>query len=126
MDKFMPGALTIVLELKSKNPALNKIKGQTGIGLRYPDHSMAQSLVEALGKPITATSANLSSKPNNYSVAEVKKQFAKSKLKPDFYLDGGKLPKIKPSTVVAVAKNQVKILRTGPISEKQIKRALKM
>ena len=66
-------------------------------------------------------SANLTFQTNCYSIPEVKKQFAKSSLKPDFYLDGGKLPKTKPSTVVSLIKG-VKILRVGPISEKQIKK----
>lgn len=125
MNKFLPGPLTIVVKLKSKNPALRKIKGKTGIGLRLPDNKTAQTLCGAFGLPVTATSANLSGYPNTYSVAEVRSQFRKSKLKPDFYLDGGRLPKVLPSTIVSVAQNNVKILREGPITEKQIKQAIK-
>jgi L-threonylcarbamoyladenylate synthase len=124
MNRFLPGPLTIVAKLKSRNRGLNKIKGTTGIGLRLPDNSTAQALCEAFGKPITTTSANLSGLPSTYSIAAVKKQFAKSKLKPDFYLDGGRLKKIKPSTIVSVVNNNVTILREGPISEKEIKKAV--
>ena len=125
MNKFLPGALTLVAPLKSRSKALNRIAGPEGLGLRYPDNALAQSLVEALGRPITTTSANISGQPPTYSVAEAKKQFEQSPRRPDYYLDGGSLKKIKPSTVVVIANNNVKILREGPISEKQIKQALK-
>lgn len=123
--KFWPGPLTIVLPLKSKGKSWKLLSGGTNtIGIRYPDHPMAQALVEAFAKPITTTSANLAGKDNTYSVFQVQKQFGNSKLKPDFYLDGGKLKKIKPSTVVKLNGN-VTILREGPISKKQIDSLLK-
>jgi L-threonylcarbamoyladenylate synthase len=126
IDRFWPGPLTIVVPLKERGGSWKKLSAGTGtIGIRYPDNETAQMLVEAFGKPITTTSANMSGQPTTYSVAEVKKQFAKSKLKPDFYIDGGKLKKIAPSTIVAVTNNNVTILREGPISEKEIKKALK-
>jgi len=126
MNKFLPGPLTIVLPIKAHGVSWKKLSAGTGtLGIRYPDHSVAQMLVEMFGKPITTTSANVSGLPNTYSVAEVKRQFAKSKLNPDYYLDGGKLKKIMPSTLVSVVNNNVTIIRQGPISEKQIKNALK-
>jgi L-threonylcarbamoyladenylate synthase len=125
MNHFLPGPLTLVVKLRSKNKALNKIKGKTGIGLRFPNHPVSISLAETLGKPITTTSANVSGRNTTYSVSEVKKQFAKGKFKPDFYIDGGKLKKIAPSTIVAVTNNNVTILREGPITENEIKKALK-
>jgi L-threonylcarbamoyladenylate synthase len=125
MNKFLPGPLTVIAKLKSKNKALNKIKGSTGIGLRFPKDQIALKLAQDLAKPITATSANISGSANTYSITEVKKQFAKSKYKPDFYLDSGRLKKVKPSTIVSVVGNNARILREGPISETEIKRALK-
>jgi L-threonylcarbamoyladenylate synthase len=124
MNQFLPGPLTIVLKLKSKNPALKKISGSTGLGIRWPDHQISQQIAIQFGKPITTTSANASGMPNCYSVADVKKQFAKSKLKPDLYLDGGKLGTQKPSTLVEFKNHKLKILRQGPITEKQLLKAL--
>ncbi len=124
MDKFWPGPLTIVLPLKAKGKSWRKLSaGTKTLGIRNPKNSITQAL-GLLKKPITTTSANLSDKPNTYSVAEVKKQFAKASIKPDFYLDGGKLKQRKPSTIVLVEKNRVKILRVGPITERQIKNVL--
>jgi len=122
MVKFMPGPLTLVLPLRSKLPSFKMLSaGTKTLGIRLPNHKIALGLVKKFGKPITTTSANLSGGGNTYSVAEAKKQFAAQRNKPDFYLDGGKLKKVKPSTVALVSSNHVKILRTGPISEKQIK-----
>ena len=124
MNKFLPGPLTLVLPLKAKGKSWQKLSAATKtMGVRLPKHKIAMQLVESLGKPITTTSANLSSLPNTYSIPEVKKQFAAAKFKPDFYLDGGKLPKTLPSTVVLLTRG-VKILRAGPISETKIKNAL--
>ena len=145
VKQFWPGPLTIVLSLKAKGQSWKMLSAGTGtLGIRYPDNSTAQALVEALKKPITTTSANISGQPNTYSVAQIKKQFAKSKLKPDFYLDGGKLKNTKLSTVVMInptpdpsprkgrgvlsrrkSSGRVTILRSGPVTEKQIKAILK-
>ncbi|MBI4363534.1 MAG: threonylcarbamoyl-AMP synthase [Candidatus Doudnabacteria bacterium] len=123
--KFWPGPLTVVLPLKGRGKSWQILSaGTKTIGIRYPANLMAQALVEPFKRPITTTSANIAGKPDCYSTAEVKKQFAKFKYKPDFYLDGGKLPKRPPSTVVSLV-GHVKILRQGPISEKEIKKALR-
>ena len=125
IDKFMPGPITLVLPLKAKAKSFKMLSaGTKSLGIRQPDNKTALNLVKRFGRPITTTSANISGQPNCYSVAEVEKQFKNSKIQPDFYLDGGKLAKNKPSTVLSLIKN-VKILRVGPISEKQIKQVLK-
>jgi L-threonylcarbamoyladenylate synthase len=124
IEKLMPGGITIVLPLIAKGKSWKILSsGTRTIGVRLPNHKLALGLARALGKPITTTSANIAGEPNCYSVPEVKKQFAKAKIKPDFYLDGGKLKKTLPSTVVSLIKG-VKILRQGPISETKIKNAL--
>jgi L-threonylcarbamoyladenylate synthase len=125
MNKFLPGPLTIVLPLVAKGKSWMKLSaGTKTMGIRYPNHPTPQALVELLKKPITTTSANVSGQGNCYSVEEVQKQFAKQKLQPDFYLDGGKLKKTKPSTVVSVLKD-VTILRPGPITEAEIKKVVR-
>jgi L-threonylcarbamoyladenylate synthase len=125
MKKFWPGPLTIILPLRAKGKSWQMLSAGMGtLGVRSPDNLIAQMLYKALGRPITTTSANVSGKPNCYAVSAVKRQFAKSKQKPDYYLDGGQLRFNRPSTVVSTI-NHVKILREGPISLKQINQALK-
>jgi len=126
MNKFWPGPLTIVLPLKAKGKSWQMLSANSGtIGIRYPANQTVHELVELLGRPITTTSANLSGHNDCYSINEVEQQFAKSSRQPDFYLDGGKLKRTKPSTVVLITNNHVKILRPGPVSEIQINKALK-
>ncbi|MGE5392671.1 MAG: L-threonylcarbamoyladenylate synthase [Candidatus Saccharibacteria bacterium] len=125
MASFWPGPLTLVLPLRAADPALSKIKGSRGLGFRWPDHPIAQALARKLKKPVTATSANVSGRPDAYSVGEVLRQFRGRRLKPDFYLDGGVLKKVIPSTIVYLDRNRVTILRKGPVSERAIKKTLR-
>lgn len=124
MNRFLPGPLTLVLPLKARGESWQMLSAKTKtLGVRLPNHRLAMQLVNGFGKPITTTSANISNMPTCYSVASVKKQFFKARIQPDYYLDGGKLPKKSPSTVVSLVKD-VKIIRLGPISETEIKKVL--
>ncbi len=126
IKRFWPGPLTLVLPLKAKGKSWQMLSAGTGtIGIRWPKHKIALELAGKLGKPITTTSANVSGKLSCYSVPEVAKQFARSVRKPDYYIDGGKLKKTKPSTVVSLDKGHVTILRLGPVSETQIQRIIR-
>lgn len=123
-DRFWPGALTLVLKIKDK-----KLKALTSgtnfIGLRMPNSNLALGLAKKLGRPITATSANLSGQPDSYSALMIIKQFQKQKHQPDIVINAGRLPKTKPSTVVKVVGKQLEILRKGPIKVFTILAALK-
>lgn len=125
IEAFMPGPMTLVLPLRAKGKSWDMLSADTKtLGIRRPNNKMALDLALLFGKPITTTSANVSGRPNCYSAQEIKKQFAKSKLKPDFYLNGGRLRPTQPSTVVLLTGKYAKILRHGSISETEIKREL--
>lgn len=122
--KFWPGPLTLVLKVKDKK--LNALTSGTNfIGLRMPNSNLALGLAKKLGRPITATSANLSGQPDSYSATTIIEQFQKQKFQPDIVINAGRLPKTKPSTVVKVDGKQLEILRKGPIKFHQILLALK-
>lgn len=129
--KFLPGPLTLVLELRAKGVGLRKLSAGTGfLGVRMPKNQIALDLVKLLKNPITTTSANpsfhLSGGFDSYSAEDVLKQFTNKKHKPDIVLNAGKLFKHKPSTLVKIDGNKIEILRKGPISEKEIKKIIKM
>ncbi|MCL5435599.1 MAG: L-threonylcarbamoyladenylate synthase [Patescibacteria group bacterium] len=136
--KFLPGALTLVLPLKynSPSPPLKLRGGRRGLwilsagtgtlGIRMPNNHVASALVKKFGRPITATSANVSGESVCYSAAAVVAQFKGRKFQTEMILDSGRLPKVKPSTIVAIKQQSVKILREGPISRKQILKNLSM
>lgn len=129
--KFLPGPLSIALPLNaksSKSLILKKLSANTGyLGFRLPKNSFALKLAKLSGGPITATSANPSSKVGGmdaYSAESVIQQFKNKKHKPDLIIDAGKLPRIKPSTFVKVDEFGLDILRAGPISAERIVKAL--
>ena len=141
--KFLPGPLTLILPLtprlaedgesrraslsrKGRGIAFGILSAGTGtIGIRMPDNKIALALVRKLGRPITATSANISTSPTAYSISQIEWQFRSEKLKPDLVLDSGKLKKIQPSTMVRLKSGKIEIIRRGPISKKQILKVLK-
>ena len=68
-NSFWPGPLTIVLPLINDFP--KEINNGSGfLGVRVPDHSFTQKIIESLGKPITGTSANISNQATPSSAAE--------------------------------------------------------
>jgi L-threonylcarbamoyladenylate synthase len=107
--RFWPGSLTLVLRKKDTGDDIQTI------ALRVSSHPIAQKIVDILGKPIVATSANLSGAVSSYTIFEVVKQFKRCAEKPDFIIDGGVLKKKAPSTIVEVIEDTVKILRQGEI-----------
>jgi L-threonylcarbamoyladenylate synthase len=118
-NAFWPGPLTLVLPVQPGFAP--ELVGPDGIGVRVSPHPIARALARGLGKPITATSANLSGGAAATKLAEARAAFG-DKVK--VYLEGGKLSAAAPSTVVAVDGNVVKMIRIGAISASQIADAL--
>jgi L-threonylcarbamoyladenylate synthase len=115
-SEYWPGGLTLVLPLKAVGKNWDLLSAKThALGIRCPDNSISIQLVERLQAPITATSANISGQPTTYSIKEIQKQFAKSKLKPDYYLDGGKLQTHDISTMLHIEGKHVTLIREGVV-----------
>ena len=117
-NKFLPGALTMVL-LKSRSvPDIITAGGNT-VAIRIPAHPVPVALVRGLGMPIVGTSANLSGKPSALTADEVHSQFHD---KVDLVIDGGKCPGGRESTIIDVTGEVPEILREGAISIGELKR----
>jgi L-threonylcarbamoyladenylate synthase len=120
MEKFWPGPLTLVFEALPHLPAI--LTANTGkVGLRISSHPVAQSLVHAVGRAITGTSANLSGQPS-ISTAEGVSQALGEEL--DAILDGGKTAGGLGSTVLNVSGISTQVLREGVISRRDLVRFL--
>lgn len=115
-QKFMPCPLTLISRKKNLPGMLSK----NTIAWRIPSHAFALALVKKFGKPITATSANKSGKPQMYKINDVIKSFSGSV---DLIIVAGNLPRRRPSTVFDAANK--KVLRKGPVKEKDISACLK-
>ncbi len=109
-DRFWPGPLTLVLDTPA-GPA----------GFRWPDHAVALAVVRAFGRPVAATSANLSGEPPARTAAEAVAALGDAVA---LVLDGGPVPDGVPSTVAQVRGGEVTILREGAIPAAGLRAAL--
>ena len=106
--KYWPGPLTLILNEKNK-------KVSDGVAVRVSDNKIANQMAKKLGRPITATSANISGQDLCYNIKCVIKQFKNNKIKPDIFLDTGTLPKNPPSTIIDARDGKIKTVRQGKI-----------
>ncbi len=114
-SNLLPGPFTIVSN--GKHQVAKGIEAENGtLGVRIPDNKYLYDLIKKLGRPITATSANLSGRTPNYSIESFLRPLSNKKLKMiDLVVDGGKLPRNKPSTVIDATESELKILRRGDL-----------
>ena len=112
LEKVWPGKVTVVLRQKTKNAKL-KIYGvdKKTIALRIPNYKLVLGLLKKINRPLTGTSANVSSETASGDIKKVLKQFKSQELQPDLIIDAGNLPKSKPSTVIDLTVSPTKILR---------------
>lgn len=120
-SSLIPGPFTLIVEGKHK--LAKGIEAEDGsLGIRIPDNKFILDLVIKFGKPITATSANLSGRKPHYSIDSFLKTLSKKKKGViDLIVDEGKLPKNKPSTVIDIREPEIKVLRRGELIAKNSK-----
>ena len=117
MRRFWPGWVTLVFEASDVLPAA-LIAGTGKIGVRLPANPVAAALVAGFGRPITATSANLSGAGGCFRVADLPRAVLE---RVDLVLDAGELEGGPGSTVVDVTGSTPVILREGLVSAQQLK-----
>lgn len=114
---FWPGPLTLILPKKEEvSPLISA--GLPTIGVRMPSHPLALQLLEALGEPLVAPSANRSGSPSSTCAAHVRDDFGEEL----FILDGGESLYGMESTVLAL--DPPLILRPGALSRQELERVL--
>lgn len=119
-ERFLPGKLTIVLNAKANLPA-ELTAGSGTVGVRIPKHMLVMKLIEELGKPITATSANVSDMEPEKTPELILKQFGEKAPWITKVYDLGELPESAPSTVVDARGENPIIVREGAITGEDIK-----
>jgi L-threonylcarbamoyladenylate synthase len=119
-NAFWPGPLTIVMS--ARDEIASELTGPDGVGVRVSPNAVARALSAGIGRPITATSANLSGAAPASTIENARAALG-GKVK--VYLEGGELTASAPSTVIAVNRSGWKMVRVGAISEDQIAAALK-
>ncbi|OGP15521.1 MAG: threonylcarbamoyl-AMP synthase [Deltaproteobacteria bacterium GWA2_54_12] len=116
MKRFWPGPLTIVLKAADSLPA--SVTAGTGtIGVRLPGCPSARRFSNALGFPITSTSANPSGEKPPVTAEEVAGYFNGSI---SLLIDGGRLKGTAGSTIVDATGDALKLIREGEIPSHEI------
>lgn len=115
ISEFMPGPITLILE---KNEKLDDYitNGKNTIAVRIATTKALAEIIRKVGTPLFMTSANKSGEPECKNIGEIER------LSP--LLDGilyGKYSFGKASTIVDCRFGEIKIIRKGPISEKEIR-----
>ena len=118
--KLWPGPLTLVLPARAHVSTV-LTAGTGGIGVRWPEAPFATRLANALGRPVTATSANRSGMPAAVTAAEVQTQL-EGQL--EMIVDGGTLPVRGGSTLLDLTQDPPALLREGPVTYDAIKEIL--
>ena len=111
IKKYWPGPLTLIFQ--AKTTISQKITGNTGtVGVRISPHPIAQELVRRMGKPITATSANISGLAPARTAIEVSEMLGDCV---DYIFDGGQTEAGLCSTIVDVKYGKLTLLRRGQV-----------
>jgi L-threonylcarbamoyladenylate synthase len=108
---FWPGPLTMVID---SGDAIGEAvhSGTKKVGLRAPDHPVAQGILKAAGRPLVLTSANLSGEPDATTGQEA---LAALDGRVDLVVDAGPTRLGQPSTVIDLTAVPPRILREGRI-----------
>lgn len=116
MDAFWPGPLTIIFDAASDiSPLLTAGTGK--IGIRLSGLEAARLIAKKTGKPLTATSANLSGAPECADAQAVIDQLGD---RLDAVVDLGEKSGTVGSTIIDATSEEPIILRTGVISREDI------
>jgi L-threonylcarbamoyladenylate synthase len=107
--EFWPGPLTLVVPKKAAIPDV-VTAGLPTVGLRMPRHPVALELLRAAGVPIAAPSANRFTQLSPTTAEHVREAFG---AETPFLLDGGACEVGLESTVIAVTREGLEVLRPG-------------
>lgn len=118
-EKYWPGPITFILP-KSESVSEKITSGLDTVGIRIPNHPIAIELIENLGSPVAAPSANKFKKTSPTCAEDVKKEF-----KDIHILDGGHCDIGIESTILGFSEGKILIYRPGMTTKTEIEQILK-
>jgi tRNA threonylcarbamoyl adenosine modification protein (Sua5/YciO/YrdC/YwlC family) len=116
INAYWPGPLTMVFHASEQVKEWGLDKNGT-IGVRIPKNQVLQALLDRLDCPLATTSANVSGAAESWNIQQVIESF---KPPVDLILDGGTLPRCRPSTVLDLSRELPVILRRGDIGRREL------
>ena len=113
---FWPGPLTLLLA--APTTLADAVSGGTGrVGVRVPAHAVARAICRAAGRPVTATSANVSGEPASADPDVVARALGD---RVGLLVDAGRTPGGPPSTIVDVTGTTPRLVRAGAIEWEEV------
>ena len=122
IDTLGPGGWTIIVPVADGFTSRALAGGDT-VGIRVVPVELVLDIVDALGAPLAATSANVAEGPSPVTCEEAKQQIGAFCA---MAIDGGPTDAGIDSTVVDMASDPPRILREGAIDRATIARILKL
>ena len=120
-DRFWPGPLTVLIT--APKALARDVDGGTGkVGVRVPNHGVARAIAAACGRPITATSANLTGEPATADPDEVERTLGD---RIDLLIDAGPAPGGAASTIVDATASEPRLIRAGAVEWDEIEQCLR-
>ncbi len=109
--RYWPGPLSLIFRAAPIVPP--RVRGAGGtVALRCPKDRLCQALLDCIGGPVVASSANLTGQRPAESAEEVVRIFGNQL---DLVLDGGPRHGGRPSTLVDVSGERPRLLRRGEL-----------
>lgn len=121
LNKIWSGPIAIRLRKKDILPYVLTGNGETVV-VRIPDNEFISALMDKIDFPITATSANVSKEKNLLDPGKIISKFESGELKPDLFINAGKVKNPKPSTIIDLTTEVPKVLRIGIVGAGKIKK----
>lgn len=119
---FWPGPMTLVVPRAPTGSVCELARaGLDSVALRVPAHPLAQALLQAVGRPVAAPSANRSGRISPTDAAHVVSDLDH---RIDAVLDGGATEVGLESTIIACLDDRSRILRPGGLSRERIEEVL--
>ncbi|MBT3514837.1 MAG: threonylcarbamoyl-AMP synthase [Nitrospina sp.] len=116
VKRCWPAPLTLIFNAVPSLPDI--LTSNTGkIATRLPKSAWTRHLIQTVGFPLTATSANKNGEKDTQTAQEVLNSFGNSI---DLIIDPGPAPGGKVSTLLDTTKTPPTILRTGAITQQEI------
>jgi len=110
-DRAWPGPLTLVVRAPR---ALAPVTGDTGtVGIRVPNQDVARAIARMTGRPVTATSANVSGEPATDDPDRVEAALGD---RIELLVDAGRTAGGPASTIVDVTGDVPRLVRAGAIA----------
>jgi tRNA threonylcarbamoyl adenosine modification protein (Sua5/YciO/YrdC/YwlC family) len=115
MKHLIPGPFTFILPATKLVPKLVMEPKRKTTGIRVPDHTVSQALLQTLGNPIISTSAHLSDEDGDYPTIGLEKArlFDSLAKNVDIIIDIDLDPGFHVSTIIDFTKDEPIIVRQG-------------